>query len=87
MKSRPNTRLQFERNMNLAADRIRNGQQQFTTRTSGIAKSLLKVKKLPNGRLNFLSVDESARLHANHIAEMMDHYMDKLMAEKFKKEK
>jgi len=32
---------------------------------TGMAESLLKLRLLPNGRLDFLSVDETARLQAN----------------------
>ncbi|MNO03522.1 hypothetical protein D3C81_2242530 [compost metagenome] len=33
-------------------------------------ESLLKVRCLPNGRIDLLSIDESARLHANMMYQM-----------------
>lgn len=71
MKSIPQTRKQFERNMNVLVEKIRNGQH-FFAEGSGQGDSLLKVRELPNKRINFLTVNEMARLQANHIASMMD---------------
>ncbi|ASM52750.1 hypothetical protein PNIG_a0431 [Pseudoalteromonas nigrifaciens] len=33
-------------------------------------EGILNVRKLPNGRIDFLSVNESARLHANTVFHM-----------------
>jgi len=32
-----------------------------------MVESILRVRRLPNGRIDFLSVDETARLQANTI--------------------
>lgn len=71
MKSIPITREDFERNMFILVDKITNGEHLFS-QGSGQAQSLLKVRELPNKRINFLTVNETARLKANHIASMMD---------------
>lgn len=70
----PVKRRDFERNMNIAIERIRSGKHRFTENTTMLVDSLTKVRDLPNGRLNFLTIDEAARLHANHAAEMSDNY-------------
>lgn len=64
----PGTRAEFERNFNLLRQQIKDGkffvQEGLTHSIAGITR----VRFLPNGRIDFLSVDESARLQAN----MMD---------------
>lgn len=81
MKSIPLTRKEFERNMYVLVEKIRN-KQHFFSKGSGQVNSLLKVKELPNKRINFLTVNESARLQANHIASMMDMDFDSLIHER-----
>lgn len=71
MKSIPRTREDFERNMYVLVEKIRCGQHYMVEET-GQAKSLMNVRELTNKRLNFLTVNETARLSANHIASMMD---------------
>ena len=64
----PGTRAEFERNFNLLHRQIKDRkffiQQGLTHSIAAIGR----VRFLPNGRIDFLSVDESARLQAN----MMD---------------
>jgi len=64
----PATRAEFERNLNLLQARFRQGRilLAHTIRTEG----LLRVRYLPNGRIDLLSVDESVRLQANMMAQM-----------------
>jgi len=62
------TREDFERNMNILSETMRQGKLFFPQGFSG--DSLLRVKKAPNGRIDFLTVDESARLNANMMAWM-----------------
>ncbi|SCY13723.1 hypothetical protein SAMN02927916_1230 [Flavobacterium anhuiense] len=71
MKNIPRTRSDFERNFNILAERIRN-RQQFYPSGQGQVDNLLKINVLPNKRINFLTVDEGARLHANHVASMSE---------------
>ncbi len=58
----PNTRAEFERRFNLLRERIRQGRYLVA---QGITLGIEKVRYLPNGRIDFLSVNESARLQAN----------------------
>ncbi len=62
----PQTRSEFERNINILKEKIMNGKIHFPMGYS--AESLLKIRFLPNKRLDFLSVDEMARLQANQLA-------------------
>lgn len=63
----PMTRAEFERNFHLLQERLRNGKMFFADlkMTLGIQK----VKYLPNGRIDLLSINESARLNANMMAQ------------------
>ncbi len=65
----PTTRAEFEHNFHLLAEKMRQGKFHFAPGTS---MGLEKVRYLPNGRIDFLSVDESARLQANMIAQFSD---------------
>ncbi len=58
----PKTRAEFEQRFHCLADEIRGGRLRFPP---SMGESLLKVRLLPNRRLDFLSVNETARLHAN----------------------
>lgn len=58
----PKTRKEFEHRFHLLHERIHSGKMHFA---KGTADGVLKVRFLPNGRIDFLSVDESARLQAN----------------------
>lgn len=65
----PSTRAEFEERLNYAREHLRNGMMHFTKGLRG-PDSLLKVRYLPNGRIDFLSVDEMARLTANQTYQM-----------------
>lgn len=71
MKSIPRTREDFERNMYILVESIKNGQH-FLPKGSRQVDSLIKLRALANKRINFLTVNETARLQANHLASMMD---------------
>ena len=68
----PMTRAEFERRFHLLSEVMK--QERFhvprgmTRTTSGIQK----VRYLPNGRIDFLSVDELARLNANMMSQFSD---------------
>ncbi len=68
--STPTTRADFEDRMNVLREHLRLGKMHFAQGLRG-PDSLLKVRKLPNGRIDLLSIDESARLHANMTHQMM----------------
>ena len=60
----PATRAEFERRFHLLRERIRQGKFHVA---KGMTRGIEKVRFLPNGRIDFLSVNESARLQANMI--------------------
>lgn len=66
----PMTRVDFEERMNVLREHMRLGKMHFARGLRG-PDSLLQVRKLPNGRIDLLSIDESARLHANTTYQMM----------------
>lgn len=57
------TREDFERNFNILSEKIH--KDQFRINSSISIEGLLRVHKTPNGRIDFLTVDESARSIAN----------------------
>jgi len=73
MKIRPirniaKTRREFERDFHILAEHMRSGKLRFVRGVS--TEGLEKVRYLPNRRINFLSVNESARSTANSLAYM-----------------
>ena len=65
---RPMTRSEFEHRFHILENMIKNGKMSIARDIS--MESLLKVRRLPNGRIDFLSVDEMARLQANMMVQM-----------------
>lgn len=65
----PSTRAEFEDRLNYAREHLKNGRMHFAKGLRG-PDSLLYVRYLPNGRIDFLSVDEMARLTANQTYQM-----------------
>jgi len=61
----PRTRAEFERNFQLLHRQIADGKFHVAQGLSRSLEGLARVRFLPNGRIDFLSVDESARLQAN----------------------
>jgi hypothetical protein len=71
----PRNRLEFERNFNLLAEQANQGKMQFGPGARHGLDSIKKVQKLPNGRIDLLTINESARLQANmmnNFANMMN---------------
>ncbi len=62
----PQTRCEFERNMYILREKIMGGKYHFPMGYP--AESLLKVRCLPNKRIDINSIDVSARLQANSLA-------------------
>jgi hypothetical protein len=58
----PKTRAEFELRFHHLREALRNDKLHFPP---NMGDSLLRLRYLPNGRLDFLSVDQSARLQAN----------------------
>jgi len=61
----PRTRAEFERNFNLLHRKLADGKFNIMQGLSSLVDALTRLRYLPNGRIDFLSVDESARLTAN----------------------
>lgn len=74
----PRTRAEFERNFHLLIRQIEDGKFCFPQGPS--MDSLARIRFLPNGRIDFLSVDELARLQAN----MMNQFNDESFQEQLK---
>jgi len=68
----PMTRCEFERRFNILGERIRSGKMMFPRGARGMVSSLTDVRYLPNGRIDFLSVNESARLEANSTVNFLE---------------
>ena len=64
----PATRAEFERKMHLLGETLKAGRFHVAPKvgTDGLAR----VRYLPNGRIDLLSIDESTRLTANTL----DHF-------------
>ena len=58
----PHSRAEFERNLNLLCQKIKDGKFHAP---SSLLEGFLRLRFLPNRRIDFLSVDEMARLNAN----------------------
>lgn len=63
----PINRKMFERHIYLLAERMRNGRLVLTPDCQ-VAASLINVRMTPNKRVDFCTVNESARLLANSTA-------------------
>ncbi|MBD8253971.1 hypothetical protein IFT96_01135 [Pseudomonas fluorescens] len=65
----PETRADFEERMGVLVEMCRTGRMRFVEGVGGY-DSISRVRYLPNGRVDFLSIDESARLQANMAHQM-----------------
>lgn len=68
----PLSRAAFERNLFLLRERLRGGKLYFAPGIS--VDGILRLRTLPNGRIDLLSVDESTRLLANMAADMAERF-------------
>lgn len=64
----PTTRAEFEYRFHLLKDRMENGK--FHVHRGVSLEGLRKIRYLPNGRIDFLSVDEQARVTVNTMAQI-----------------
>ncbi|MFA0178072.1 AVAST type 1 anti-phage system protein Avs1c [Vibrio lentus] len=64
----PDTRSEFELRFHYLHNIIKQGK--FHVNADISMDGILKVRKLPNGRIDFLSVNEQARLNANMMYHM-----------------
>ena len=72
----PRARAEFERNFNLLHRQIEDGRFHIAQELSRSLDGLDRVRFLPNGRINFLSVDETVRLQANMMANMSEGFFE-----------
>ena len=78
MNSIPATREDFERNLFLMKERMRSGKLRIGASLHHAIRGIQRVRKLPNSRIDLLSVDECARLLANTLANIpMSHWEPK----------
>lgn len=75
----PRTRAEFERNFHLLGRQIEDGK--FHVAQGISLDGIARVRFLPNGRIDFLSVDETARLQANMMAQFDDESFQEMMKE------
>jgi hypothetical protein len=75
----PRTRAEFERNFHLLHRQIVDGK--FHVAEGISLDGLARLRFLPNKRIDFLSVDESARLQANMIAQYSEELFQELSKE------
>lgn len=73
----PRTRAEFERNFDLLNHQLEEGKMQFPIGYP--MDSLMRIRYLPNGRIDFLSVDEMARLNANTSGHFNEEFLKELM--------
>lgn len=69
----PVTRADFEERIGFLFDLCNTDRMQFGPGVGGEAiESLRRVRKLPNGRIDLLSIDELARVQANTAHQMQN---------------
>lgn len=69
----PLTRADFEERMGFLFDLLNTDRMRFDPGVGARAtESLRQVRKLPNGRIDLLSIDEFARLQANTVHQMQN---------------
>lgn len=67
----PNSRKEFEHNMNLLKESAEKGQIHLTKSSIRSIKGMMNARYAPNQRVNLHTVDEMARLMANTVANMV----------------
>lgn len=67
LMNRPETRSEFEHRFHNLRELMRQGK---LVQMQGVGENILNVRNLPNGRLDFLSVDELARVQANTLLQI-----------------
>lgn len=72
----PDTREEFERRMNIMHYYIRHGKLMFQQGMTTIVESICDLHTMPNGRVDLLTVNEAARLHANMMVQFENEIFD-----------
>lgn len=73
--------------MFLLAEKLREGKLKFSPQTRHAIRGIQRVRKLPNGRIDMLSIDESTRLTANTMADMDERMMEFLQRQEMEEGK
>lgn len=71
MMKTPESRSAFEQRMHALREQFRLDRMRISAQASRGADQLTKVRSLPNGRIDLLTIDESARLMANMMFDML----------------
>lgn len=69
--ARPETRAEFEARMHLTQEQMRLGLMHFAEGLNA-PDDLLRVRTLPNGRVDLLSINESVRVQINTAFQMQN---------------
>jgi hypothetical protein len=69
----PDTREEFEMNFHFVQEQVNRGKLNVMR---GVETGLEKMRVLPNGRIDLLSIDESARVTANTMANFARRFKD-----------
>lgn len=77
----PSTRAEFEERMQIVREQLIQGKLMFNKGLRG-PESLLKVRLLPNHRIDLMSIDESARLQGNMARQFIDGAFDDVLVGK-----
>lgn len=77
----PSTRAEFEERMQIVREQLVQRKLMFNKGLRG-PESLLKVRLLPNRRIDLMSIDESARLQGNMARQLIDGAFDDVLAGK-----
>ncbi|MBE0588832.1 MAG: hypothetical protein IH617_12400 [Hydrogenophaga sp.] len=77
----PSTRAEFEERMQIVREQLVQGKLMFNKGLRG-PESLLKVRLLPNQRIDLMSIDESARLQGNMARQFIDGAFDDVLVGK-----
>jgi hypothetical protein len=71
MMGTPESRSGFQQRMHALREQFRLGRMRISAQASRGVGQLTKVRFLPNGRIDLLTIDESARLMANMMFDML----------------
>lgn len=74
----PQTRREYERRCHLLSEQIREGKFRILQSNDVVIDSLAKIRCLPNKRIDLLSIDESARLQMNMLANFDNNWLNKI---------
>jgi hypothetical protein len=74
----PKTRQEFENRINVLVEAIREGRKKYPA-GSGAIEGLMKLRSLPNRRLDLCSINETARVQANSYSHFLNIDFSKIL--------